>query len=147
MQINSISDNSFEGKVKFDKKLTKPMIEYANKILDYPFSGTTARERIAKATYDVNVFGRTTKKTIHPKLNFSSSFKQLKDPRCLYHVSNSTYHFNTKSNIHSTNAQGAYELNNGLTKFEEYKSRHYYAYNSFGEKIKAYFNRMLGIRK
>ena len=32
-----------------------------------------ARERIAKATYDVNVFGRTTKKTIHPKLNFSSS--------------------------------------------------------------------------
>ena len=55
MQINNIQENSFKGKVKFNKKLTKPMVEYANKILDQPFSGTTARERIAKSSYDLEI--------------------------------------------------------------------------------------------
>ena len=75
--LNDIKDNSFKGKVKFNKKLTKPMIEYANKILDQPFSGTTARERIAKSTYDVEIHGRVSKRTIHPRLFFSSGFNHI----------------------------------------------------------------------
>ena len=70
MKINNIKENSFKGKVKFDKKLTKPMLEFANKILDYPFSGTTARERIAKSTYDVEIYGRVSKKNDSSKIIF-----------------------------------------------------------------------------
>ncbi len=148
MKINNIQENSFEGRVKFSKKLTKPMVEYANKILDQPFSGTTARERIAKSTYDVEISGRTSKKTIHPKLFFSSSFNMLKDPKIFHYTSGFTYFSPSKGvGIHSTVAEGAYKLNEHLTKFEEYKGWYPYAYNTFGEKVSAFFKRLFGIRK
>ena len=148
MQINKIQENSFNGKVKFNKKLTKPMIEYANKILDYPFSGTTARERIVKSSYDVEINGRISKKTIHPKLFFSSGFKTLKDPKIFTYTSGYTYYSPSKGvSIHSTIAKGAYELNKHLTNFEEYKSWYPYAYSTFSEKVSAFFKRMFGIRK
>lgn len=145
MKTNNISATSFQGKVKFDKKLTKPMIEYANKILDAPFSGTTARERITKATYDIQIQGRVSKKTIHPKLFFSSDFKSLKDPKSFHYTSKFTYFSPSKgASIHSTVTEGAYKLNEHLTKFEEYKAWYPYAYNTFGEKVSAFFKRMLG---
>ena len=148
MQINNIQENSFNGKIIFNKKLTKPMVEYANKILDHPFSGTNARERIAKSTYDVEINGRVSKKTIHPKLFFSSGFKMLKDPKIFSYTSGFTYFSPSKgASIHSTVAEGAYKLNEHLTKFEEYKSWYPYAYNTFGEKVFAFFKRMFGIRK
>ena len=148
MQINNIQENSFKGKVKFNKKLTKPMVEYANKILDQPFSGTTARERIAKSTYDVEISGRVSKRTIHPKLFFSSSFNLLKDPKIYSYTSEFTYYSPSKGvSIHSTVAEGAHKLNEHLTKFEEYKNWYPYAYNTFGEKVSAFFKRMFGIRK
>ena len=62
MKINNVEKTSFKGKVIFNKKLTKPMVEYADKVLDHPFSGTTARERIAKSSYDVEINGRVSKK-------------------------------------------------------------------------------------
>ena len=37
MNINNISNQTFEGNVIFSEKLTKPMIEYSNKILDYSY--------------------------------------------------------------------------------------------------------------
>ena len=148
MQINNIKENSFKGNVKFNKKLTKPMVEYANKILDYPFSGTTARERIAKSSYDVEINGKASKKTIHPKLFFSTSFNILKDPKSFSYTSKFTYCSPSKgASIHSTVAEGAYKLNEHLTKFEEYKSWYPYAYNTFGEKVSAFFKRMFEIRK
>ena len=148
MQINNIQENSFKGKVKFNKKLTKPMNEYANKILDQPFSGTTARERIAKSTYDVEISGRVSKRTIHPKLFFASDFKILKDPKSFSYTSKFSYHSPSKGvSIHSTVAEGAHKLNEHLTKFEEYKGWYPYAYNTFGEKVSAFFKRMFGIRK
>ena len=148
MKANNISTVSFQGKVNFDKKLTKPMIDYANKILDYSFSGTTARERIAKASYDVQIHSRVTKRTIHPKLFFSSDFKTLKDPKIFHYDSKFTYYSPSKRvSINSTVAKGAYMLNDHLTKFEEYKNWYPYAYNTFGEKILAFFKRMFGIRK
>ena len=148
MQINNIQENSFKGKVKFNKKLTKPMVEYANKILDQPFSGTTARERIAKSSYDVEIQGRVSKKTVHPKLFFASDFKILKDPKSFSYTSEFTYYSPSKGvSIHSTVAEGANKLNEHLTKFEEYKGWYPYAYNTFGEKVSAFFKRMFGIRK
>lgn len=148
MQINNIQENSFKGKVKFNKKLTQPMVEYANKILDQPFSGTTARERIAKSTYDVEISGKVSKRTVHPKLFFSSSFNVLKDPKISHHTSRFTYFSPSKGvSINSTVAEGAHKLNEHLTKFEEYKGWYPYAYNTFGEKVSAFFKRMFGIRK
>ena len=148
MQINNIQENSFKGKVILDKKLTRPMVEYANKILDQPFSGTTARERIAKATYDVEISGRASKRTINPKLFFSSSFNLLKDPKIFHHTSSFTYFSPSKGvSINSTVPEGAHKLNEHLSKVEEYKGWYPYAYNTFGEKISAFFKRMFGIRK
>lgn len=148
MQISSIQENSFKGKVKFNKKLTKPMVEFANKILDQPFSGTTARERIAKSSYDVEISGKVSKRTVHPKLFFASDFKILKDPKSFSYTSKFSYHSPSKGvSIHSTVAEGAHKLNEHLTKFEEYKGWYPYAYNTFGEKVSAFFKRMFGIRK
>lgn len=148
MKTNNIKEISFNGRVHLDKKLTKPMVDYANKILDHPFSGTTAREKIAKSTYDVEIRGRITKKTIHPKLFFSSSFNILKDPKKFSFVSKFIYCSPSKGvSIHSTVAEGASKLNKHLTKFEEHKGCYSYAYNTFGEKISAFFKRMFGIRK
>ena len=148
MKIDNIKETSFKGKVKFNKKLTKPMLEYANKILDHPFSGTTARERIAKSTYNVEIYGRVSKKTIHPKLFFLSNFNTLKDPRSFSYTSEHTYCSPGKGvSIHSTVAEGAYKLNEHLTKFEEYKGWYPYAYNTFGERISAFFKKTFGIRK
>ena len=148
MKTNVVNNNSFKGKVKFSKKLSKPMIDYANRILDAPFSGTTARERIARASYDVEIYGRFSKKTINPKIFFSSTFKQLRDPKALYYVSSSTYCCPERGvSINSPVAIGANKLNNHITLFEQYKNTHYYTYNTFGEKVRAFFNRMFGIRK
>lgn len=148
MKINNTKESSFKGRVEFNKKLTKPMVEYANKILDQPFSGTTARERIAKSSYDVEISGRVSKRTVHPKLFFTSNFKILKDPKNYSYTSKFTYHSPSKGvSIHSTVAKGAYKLNEHITEFEEYKSWYPYAYNTLGEKISALFKRMFGIRK
>ena len=148
MQINNIQENSFKGRVKFDKKLTKSMVVYANEILDHPFSGTTARERIAKSSYDVEINGKVSKRTINPKLFFSSSFNLLKDPKIFSYTSGFTYCSPSKgASIHSKVAEGAHKLNEHLTKFEEYKGWYPYAYNTFGEKVSAFFKRMFGIRK
>ena len=148
MRINNAEKFSFNGRVKFDKKLTKPMVVYANEILDHPFSGTTARERIAKSSYDVEINGKISKRTINPKLFFSSSFNLLKDPKIFHHTSSFTYFSPSKGvSINSTVAEGAHKLNEHLTKFEEYKGWYPYAYNTFGEKVSAFFKRMFGIRK
>ena len=148
MQINNIQENSFKGKVILNKKLTKPMVVYANEILDHPFSGTTARERIAKSSYDVEINGKVSKRTINPKLFFSSSFNLLKDPKIFHHTSSFTYFSPSKGvSINSTVPEGAHKLNEHLSKVEEYKGWYPYAYNTFGEKVSAFFKRMFGIRK
>ena len=129
MKINNVEKTSFKGKVIFNKNLTKPMVEYADKVLDHPFSGTTARKRIAKSTYDVEINGRVSKKTVHPKLFFASNFKILKDPKSFSYTSKFLYHSPSKGvSIHSTVAEGAHKLNEHLTKFEEYKGWYPYAY-------------------
>ena len=71
MLTNQISTTDFKGKIFYEKKMTKPMIDYANKILDVNINGT-ARERIKKAPYDLYIDKFGTKKSVHPKIYFGT---------------------------------------------------------------------------
>lgn len=75
MRVNEVSANSFDGKIKFDKRMSKSLVKYVNRVLDHPVNGVSAREKIAKKSYDVGVYNMSSKKAIHPKLGFITSFK------------------------------------------------------------------------
>ena len=66
MHINSITNNTFEGKVRFDNNISKSKIDYVEKILDFPLNGSTLRKRISKGSYDVTVISSDTKKNNSP---------------------------------------------------------------------------------
>ena len=68
MQVNQISNNNFEGKVYYDKKLPKSMQNYAEKMLDTKVGEQTIREKLAEKTYDLTFFTTSSKKAINPKL-------------------------------------------------------------------------------
>jgi len=140
MNINNISSTTFDGKIIFDKKLTKPMKEYANNILDYPYLGKTARERIASKTYDINVFGHKTKKTIHPRICFSSEFKVLNEE------SKKSY-WSREIKLKTPISESAEILNLFLLYFEAYKDRFDFSYNTFGEKVSAFIRKIFDVRK
>lgn len=132
MNINSVSNTSFEGKIVYGKKMTKQMLEYSNKILDKIVDGNTARMRIKKAPFDLEIHKSGTKKTIHPKIFFQSYYYRLGDNHKYY-----TYSSSVKLN--SNISKGAKELNNFLDKFEEKKDAHKDAYNTLWEKFLAFF--------
>ena len=140
MKVNNISRESFSGKVNFDNKLKKPMMEYANKVLDFAIDGKTAREKISKSTYNLDILGSCTKKTVHPKIFFASTFKKLTSSRISPKTTSSRY-YSSSIRISSSVEDGAMKLNRFLDLFENYKKETRYSYNSFGEKIVAYFNR------
>ena len=54
MQVNSITDNTFAGKIKFDKKFPKKKLQMVNEVLDYKINNVSTRERIKKATEDLS---------------------------------------------------------------------------------------------
>ena len=147
MNINNISNQTFEGNVIFSEKLTKPMIEYSNKILDYPYLGKTARERIATKNYDINIWGQATKKTINPKIRFSSEFKILKDKKVYYPKTIIRVFSEKEISIRNSVKDGAENLNLFLLNFEIYRDKFDFAYNTFGEKIQAYLKKIFNIRK
>jgi hypothetical protein len=145
MHINSITNNTFEGKVRFDNNISKSKIDYVEKILDFPLNGSTLRKRISKGSYDVTVISSDTKKTIHPRVTFYSKFEKLKE---CYWDKYKTFNMSSKSlRIDETVEKGAKHLEQFLDQFEKYKSYTNYSYNSFGEKICAYFKKFFGIRK
>ena len=144
MYINSISENSFDGKIRYDKFLSKTKKDFVEKVLDDPINGSTLRKRISKGSYDVRVFSIDTKRTIHPKVYFNSNFKKLKEKsweRCLS--------FSTSSKglrIDTPIDKGAEHLAKFLEQFERYKNYTNYSYNSFGEKMKAVLKKFFGIK-
>ena len=75
MRVNNINETRFDGKINFDKKMPKSLQEYANRVLDYKIDGKSARDIIANKSYDVGVSNISSKKAIHPKLMFLTSFK------------------------------------------------------------------------
>ena len=146
MNVNNISTTSFEGKIYIDNKFTKPMRDYLDKVLDHEYVGRTARERIATKTYDINVWGHVTKKTIHPRFWLSSEFKVLKDKK-RFDIGLTKHYFSKTMKLNTPISKNAEKLNLFLVQFERYKNEFDFSYNTFGEKIQAYFKRFFNIRK
>ena len=136
MLTNQVSTTDFKGKIIYGKKMTKPMIEYANKILDVVVNGKTSRERIKEASYDLYINNAGTKKTVHPKIYFSSYYNRLGHKYRREHTSHSL-------RIDSGKAVGAKSLKSFLDLFEMDKGRFIDSYNSFGEKVVALFSKIL----
>ena len=133
MQVNQVSAVNFEGKIIYGKKMTKPMIDYANEILDVVIEGRTARERIKEASYDLYIKKASSKKAIHPKIFFESYYMLLKDP-----YKHCRYSGNVR--IDSPKIDGARELDCFLSNFEQSKNWFKDSYNTFWEKILAFLN-------
>ena len=139
MQINLISENNFEGKIKFDKELTKKKLQVLNDILDFKIDNKSTRERIKKATYNLEILNIRSRKAIHPNVLVRSYFKTLLNP--------DKYYQSMRIHIDNNLEKNANVLNNFLDKFESRKNSYYYSYNSIYEKICAFFNKIFGIRK
>ena len=133
MQVNQVSAVNFEGKIIYSKKMTKPMIDYANEILDVVIEGRTARERIKEASYDLYIKKDSSKKAIHPKIFFESYYMLLNDP-----YKHCKYSGNVR--IDSPKIDGARELDRFLSNFEQSKNWFKDSYNTFWEKILAFLN-------
>ena len=50
MYLNSITNNTFDGKIKYGRNLTKQKKQAIEKLLDFKINEKTIRERIKKAT-------------------------------------------------------------------------------------------------
>lgn len=143
MQIQLSTNNNFEGKVKFDKRLSKEKISYVNRILDFSKDGKNSlRKRISKSSYDVEVFSMDTKKTIHPKVQFSSYFYKLKGKSFADAWDGKSTFSYQPLRIDKPINEGAEFLEKFLDKFEEYKSFYDYTYNGFVEKMKAFLKKI-----
>ena len=75
MRADMVSNTDFRGKINIDKKMSKPMQDYVNRVLDYKIDGKSAREIISKKSYDVGISNMSSKKAIHPRLLLLTSFK------------------------------------------------------------------------
>lgn len=124
MKINDISKNNFEGKIRFDKKMSKPLVDYVNRVLDYPINGITAREKIAKRTYDLGVYNITTKKSVYPKIAFLTSFK----------VAGEDSYYKSKIRTNYSIMHAAKEMARYIKWVDEIKEG-LYGYNNFFEGI------------
>ncbi|MBE7710751.1 MAG: hypothetical protein E7Z92_01285 [Cyanobacteria bacterium SIG31] len=138
MQVDSIAANTFNGHIKFDKKIPKKKLKTLNEVLDFKINQKSLRERIKKASYDLEIFNNGSKKSIHPKALIVTSFKTLYNP--------DGYLYRTKLYLNKTSEENAIILNKFLDKFELYKKNHYYSYNSLGEKISTYFQKLFGMK-
>jgi len=140
MQINSISNTNFEGKIRFEKELSKSKREYVERILNCEFNGETLRKILSKKSYNVEVLSADSKKTVHPKIYFRSEFKKLKNPYNWDYVSKCIY-TEESFRVNSSVEEGAKHLKNFMANFERYKDSHDYSYNNFQEKILAFFKK------
>lgn len=145
MYVNSITSNTFEGKIRFKDNISKSKREFVEKILDFPLNGSTLRKRISKGSYDVEVLSTDTKRTIHPKVTFYSKFEKLKE--CYWDNIRDYSKYSKALKVDETVEKGAKHLEQFLDQFEKYKNYTNYSYNSLGEKLCAYFKKFFGIRK
>ena len=139
MFVSKVSRENFEGKIKYDEKLTRQKKEAISKILDYKMGEQSIRERIKKATYNMEIVNNGSKKAIHPKVLVISSFKTLYNP--------DGYFYRAKLYLNKSSEENAVLLNKFLDDFEYKKKSYYHSYNSFAEKTVAFFNKMFGIWK
>ena len=77
MQIDYISNNTFQGKFKVSKFLNKKEKTYANQILEYNLDGITNKKYLAKKNSDIDIYSTNSKRTVNPKLKFYVSMDYL----------------------------------------------------------------------
>lgn len=148
MQITSASNTNFEGKIIFNKKLSKQKIEFVNKVLDYSKDGEEClRKQIAKKSYDVEIFSTDTKRTVHPKVIFSSYFNKLKGKDCWSAWDGQSTYTTKPLRIDSSLEEGSNQVKKFIKNFEDYKNLYDYTYNGFKEKVQAHIRKLFNIRK
>lgn len=129
MKANPVSNTNFEGRVLFDKKLPKSMVNYANRIMDTVHNGELLRDKLGKKTFDIAFFTMSSKKAIHPKLEFYSCFKTLdpKDKRC----------YNSRIRPNEDFKENVERVSRFIDRIEEEKNWQG-GYNTFLEKVKVW---------
>ena len=145
MQITSISNNSFDGKIKYDKALSKSKIDFVEKILDYKKSGKTLRDRITRANYDVIVDSFEEESTLHPKVYFYSKFKKLRATNH-YEDAEKYAYFSEDLKINTSVKNGAKHLERFLNDFEKKRRNYYNIYSTTCDKMKETVKRFFGIK-
>lgn len=138
MQVDNISGNTFNGRILFDKKLTKEIVEYANRLFDTTVDNKTLRQKIASKTYDLTFFTTSSKKAIHPKLNFHAMFKTLDSPK--------TNYYGTFVRIDDNIDKNAEKISKFMDGVDKYK-QNYNGYNTLFEKFIVWLRRPLEIFK
>ena len=131
MQINQVSNNNFEGRVYFDKKLPNHLKNYANQLLDNVVDGQFVRDKLAKKTYDLTFFTTSSKKAVKPKLEFYSGFKVLNPKDKKY--------YNSRVRMDNNHYENAKKISNFIDRMEDAK-KSYNGYNTLGERIKLWMN-------
>ena len=130
MQIDSLSNNNFEGKVHFNQNLPKTMKNYANTILDTVIEGKSVREKLAEKTYDLTFFTTSSKKAINPKLEFYSGFK-VSNPK-------DKKYYNARIRMNDDFYTNAKRVAKFIDNMEDYKAW-YDGYNTLAERLKIWF--------
>ena len=130
MQIDSLSNNNFEGKVHFNQNLPKTMKNYANTILDTVIEGKSIREKLAEKTYDLTFFTTSSKKAINPKLEFYSGFK-VSNPK-------DKKYYNARIRMNDDFYTNAKRVAKFIDNMEDYKAW-YDGYNTLAERLKIWF--------
>lgn len=77
MQINNISNNSFDGKFIIPKPLSKKEKEFAEKLMNYEINGVTNAKYLSGKNFDVNIYAPSKKKRIPNKLSFIIGLKHI----------------------------------------------------------------------
>ena len=134
MQVKPMSKNNFEGKVYYNKNLPKPMKTYAEKMLNTNIGNQTIREKLAQKKYDLTFFTTSSKKAIHPRLEFYSGFKVLNPKDKKY--------YNSRVKIGDDFNKNTQKLSNFIDLMDDRKQS-YDGYNTFGELIKNWFNNIV----
>ena len=132
MRVESVSAIGFQGKINFDKKMSKPLQKYANRIMDYKINGISAREIIAKKSYDIGISNMSSKKAIHPKILFLTSFK----------CDGEDVYYRHKIRTNYPEAIGASELLRYLKWVDDAKKDRN-GYNNFWERLAVLYKRVL----
>ena len=130
MQIDSLSNNNFEGKVHFSPNLPNSMKNYANTILDTVIEGKSVREKLAEKTYDLTFFTTSSKKAINPKLEFYSGFK-VSNPK-------DKKYYNARIRMNDDFYTNAKRVAKFIDNMEDYKAW-YDGYNTLAERLKIWF--------
>lgn len=121
--------------------------EQENRCVKYSNEEECLRKQIAKKSYDVENFSTDTKRTVHPKVIFSSYFNKLKGKDCWSAWDGKSAYTSKPLKTNSSLEEGSNQVKKFMKNFEEYKNLYDYTYNGFKEKVQAHIRKLFNIRK